>query len=65
MPASAPTAPQQRRRADLAPGPRSTSGLAVRAAEEYAYVGRDVRRITLIGGSLIIVMLVLWVLDRT
>ena len=40
-------------------GPSST--LAVRAAEEYAYVGRDVKRITLIGGSLILIMLVLWV----
>ncbi len=55
---SSPVAP------DLTPGPRSTSGLAVRAAEEYAYVGRDVRRITLIGGSLIIVMLVLWALTH-
>ena len=34
---------------------------AARAAEEYAYVGRDVRRITLLGGSLIVLMLVLWV----
>jgi hypothetical protein len=40
---------------------RGGSGLAVRAPEEYAYVGRDVRRITLLGGSLIILMLVLWV----
>jgi hypothetical protein len=39
------------------PVPRST--LAVSAAEEYAYVGRDVRRISLIGGSLIILMVVL------
>jgi hypothetical protein len=37
--------------------PRST--LAVSAAEEYAYVGRDVRRISLIGGSLIILMVAL------
>lgn len=49
---------------DLAPGPRTASSLGVRAAEEYAYVGRDVRRITLIGGSLIILMLVLWALTH-
>jgi hypothetical protein len=42
-------------------GARPASTLAVRAAEEYAYVGRDVKRITLIGGSLILIMLVLWV----
>ena len=40
---------------------RSAEDLAVRAAEEYAYVGRDVKRITLIGGSLILIMLALWV----
>jgi hypothetical protein len=49
---------------DLAPGPRTTSSLAVRAADEYAYVGRDVRRITLIGGTLIIILLVLWALTH-
>jgi len=49
---------------DLAPGPRTASSLAVRAAEDYAYVGRDVRRITLIGGSLIILLLVLWALTH-
>lgn len=43
---------------------RSSSGLAVRVAEEYAYVGRDVRRITLIGGSLIAILLVLWVVSH-
>lgn len=49
---------------EVGTGTRSTSGLAVRAAEEYAYVGRDVRRITLIGGSLIVILLVLWVLSH-
>ena len=34
------------------------------AAEEYAYVGRDVRRITLIGGSLIILLVVLAILSH-
>ncbi len=45
-------------------GSRPASGLAVRAAEEYAYVGRDVRRITLVGGSLVILLLVLWALTH-
>lgn len=38
--------------------------LATRAAAEYAYVSRDVRRIVLIGGSLIILLLALWVLQQ-
>lgn len=42
-------------------GMRPASSLGVRAQEEYAYVGRDVKRITLIGGGLIVIMLVLWV----
>jgi len=37
-----------------------TSALDVSAAEEYAYVARDVRRIALVGGSLIALLLVLW-----
>jgi hypothetical protein len=36
--------------------------LAARAAEEYAYVVRDVRRIVVVGGSLAAVMAVLFVL---
>jgi hypothetical protein len=38
--------------------------LAVRASEEYAYVARDVRRIALIGGSLIGLLLGLWVVTQ-
>ena len=37
-----------------------TGSIAVRASEEYAYVSRDVRRVTLIGGSLIAFLIVLW-----
>ena len=40
------------------------ASLAISAAEEYAYVGRDVRRITLIGGSLIILLVVLAILSH-
>jgi hypothetical protein len=47
------------------PGPRASYGsvpLATRAAEEYAYVRRDIRRITLVGGSLLLILAVLEVL---
>ncbi len=40
--------------------PAPASSLAVSAAEEYAYVARDVRRIAIVGGVLILVLLVLW-----
>lgn len=40
----------------------SSTPLAVRAAEEYGYVRRDVRRITLVGGFLIAILAVLEVL---
>jgi hypothetical protein len=45
------------------PGRSAGPGLlAARAAEEYAYVVRDVRRIVLVGGALAIVLGVLYVL---
>ncbi len=37
-------------------------GLAAEASQEYAYVVRDVRRIVLIGGGLVAILLVLFVL---
>ena len=40
---------------------RATSPLAVAAANEYAYVARDVRRVAIVGGSLIGLLLALWV----
>ena len=36
----------------------------MRASEEYAYVVRDVRRIALIGGSLVVLLLGLWVVSE-
>jgi hypothetical protein len=42
--------------------PRPTSSIAISAAEEYAYVARDVKRIVLVGGSLVLFLLGLWVL---
>jgi len=41
---------------------REGSLLATRAVEEYQYVVRDVRRIVQVGGGLIILMFVLWLL---
>ena len=43
---------------------RAQSSLAVSAAEEYAYVARDVRRIALVGGGLVAVLIVLWLLSH-
>jgi hypothetical protein len=39
-----------------------SGSIAERASHEYAYVLRDVRRIVLIGGSLIALLLALWVI---
>jgi len=41
---------------------RPTGSIAVAAANEYEYVARDVRRIALVGGSLIILLLAMWVI---
>jgi hypothetical protein len=45
-------------------GAAASSSLAVRAADEYAYVGRDVRRIVLIGGSLILFLIILSIVSH-
>ena len=39
-----------------------SSSLAVRAQEEYSYVGRDVREITKIAALLFSILIVLWIL---
>jgi uncharacterized membrane protein YdbT with pleckstrin-like domain len=39
-----------------------TSTLEVSAAEEYAYVARDVRRIALVGGSLVAILFGFWLI---
>ena len=48
------------RSVDAAPV-RVGSSIAISAAEEYAYVARDVRRIAIVGGGLILILLALWV----
>ena len=40
---------------------RPSSVLSISAAEEYAYVARDVRRIAIVGGGLVAVLLGLFV----
>lgn len=43
---------------------RASSPLAVAAANEYAYVARDVRRVALVGGSLVALLMILWVVTQ-
>lgn len=43
---------------------RTTSPLATAAANEYAYVARDVRRVAVVGGSLVGLLLALWVVTQ-
>lgn len=40
---------------------RASSPLAAAAANEYAYVARDVRRVAVVGGTLVGLLLALWV----
>ena len=44
---------------------RTTTTLsAASAAEEYAYVARDVKRIAILGGSLTVILLALWAISH-
>jgi hypothetical protein len=43
---------------------RSTSPLATAAANEYAYVARDVRRVAIVGGSLVGLLIVGWIVTQ-
>jgi hypothetical protein len=43
---------------------RGSTPLAVAAANEYAYVARDVRRVALVGGTLVALLVVLWVVTQ-
>lgn len=53
---------RERSRRPAEPEVRVRAGsIAIRAQEEYAYVSRDVRRLVIIGGSLIAVLIGLWV----
>jgi hypothetical protein len=60
--AAAETARRARPQRPSADAPaRSFSSLAVAAGNEYAYVARDVRRIATVGGTLVGVLVALWV----
>jgi hypothetical protein len=51
----------RKRAAAIVAEPRVRAGsIEVRASEEYGYVSRDIRRIALIGGSLIAILLGFW-----
>ena len=54
--------PDRRGRPSVEGAIYSSSSLATRASEEYAYVRRDVRRIAVVGGSLLGILAVLHVL---
>lgn len=57
------TRARERSRRPVETDVRIRSGsIAERASHEYAYVLRDVRRIALIGGSLIAVLIAIWVI---
>jgi len=50
------------RRAPVASeAPTRAGSLAVRATQEYAYVARDIRRLALIGGSMLAILIGLWI----
>jgi hypothetical protein len=51
----------RQQRATVEPVARAGSPLAVAARDEYAYVARDVRKVAIVGGSLIAVLVGLWV----
>lgn len=52
---------QQRRRAGRGDRPvRTTAGLAAAAANEYAYVSRDLRRFLLLAALLFVALFVIW-----
>jgi hypothetical protein len=54
---------RDRRAAEREPVARVAAGssLAARAADEYAYVARDARRIIVIAGGLLAIMIGLWI----
>ena len=51
-----------RQREDVVVGRRDLAPLSIRAAEEYAYVRRDVLRIVRVGGGLLLILAILFVL---
>jgi len=56
---------RDRRAAERSPARSPAAPLAVRAADEYAYVARDIRRIAIIAGGLFAIMFGLWIALQT
>jgi hypothetical protein len=54
--------PDRRGRAPIEGTSYTSSSLATRASEEYAYVRRDVRRIVIVGGGLLAILAILDIL---
>ena len=54
----------RQQRGSAEPVARAGSPLAVAARDEYAYVARDVRRVTIVGGSLIALLVALWAVTQ-
>lgn len=51
---------RSRRAPTAAPESARAGSLALQATDEYAYVARDVQRIGLVGGSLLVFLFGLW-----
>ncbi|MGZ9160029.1 MAG: hypothetical protein ACXW4T_02595 [Candidatus Limnocylindrales bacterium] len=62
--AAEPPPTRSRERTPDGQGRVRTGTLGTRAASEYAYVVRDIRRIVLIGGSLLVFLIGLWVAQQ-
>lgn len=54
----------RQQRASVEPVVRAGSPLAVAARDEYAYVARDVRKVAIVGGSLVAFLIALWVVTQ-
>jgi len=52
------------RTTDPVAAPRPSSVLSISSAEEYAYVARDVRRIAIVGGGIVLFLVALWVVSQ-
>jgi hypothetical protein len=56
---------RERSRRSAVSDPSTRGGtIAMRAADEYGYVVRDLRRVALIGGSLVAILIALWVITE-
>jgi hypothetical protein len=59
--AEAATQRRGRRTAVDSETPGRSGSISMRAGQEYAYVARDIRRLALIGGSMLAILIGLWI----